>query len=192
MAMGIGYRTYPGTHPDKGSYFTRGSSHDEFAAYTEDGDVYARVMERIARKFETALEFIPQPEITSSKECNQSGLKLGLLFYGTTASAIKESTDSLARQNLHFDTVRIKAFPFHDSVNEFIEQHDYVFVIEQNRDAQMKSLLQIECGADNNKLVSILSYNGVLITAQHIENVIMHFLDSLSDADSEPVSTQAT
>jgi len=189
---GISYRTYPGTHPDKGSYFTRGSSHDEFAAYTEDGDIYARVMDRIANKFETALQFIPEPEVKINKQQNQSGLKLGLLYYGTTTSAIQESLDSLVKQELHFDTARIRAFPFHDSVNNFIDQHDYVFVIEQNRDAQMKSLLKIECGADNNKLISILSYNGVLITAQHIENEIVNFLASLDEASTDTLSNQAT
>jgi len=188
---GIGYRTYPGTHPEKGSYFTRGSSHDEFAAYTEDGDVYARVMDRIARKFETALKFIPEPKIKNRINQDDRGPKLGLLYYGTTTSAIQETLDSLAKKDLHFDTARIKAFPFHKSVKKFIEQHDYVFVIEQNRDAQMKSLLKIECNADSNKLVSILSYNGVLITAQHIERDILEFIASLNKAEAQSVSTQA-
>ncbi len=188
---GIGYRTYPGTHPEKGSYFTRGSSHDEFAAYTEDGDVYARVMDRIARKFETALKFIPEPKIKNRINQDDKGPKLGLLYYGTTTSAIQETLDSLAKKGLHFDTARIKAFPFHKSVKKFIEQHDYVFVIEQNRDAQMKSLLKIECNADSNKLVSILSYNGVLITAQHIERDILEFISSLNKAEAQSVSTQA-
>ena len=189
---GIAYRTYPGTHPEKGSYFTRGSSHDEFAAYTEDGDIYARSMDRIANKFETALQFIPEPEVSIDKEENQSGLKLGLLYYGTTSSAIQESLDGLAKQSLHFDTTRIKAFPFHKSISKFIEQHDYVFIIEQNRDAQMKSLLKIECDADNCKLISILSYNGVLITAQHIQNEILTFLASLDSASAESIGNQAT
>lgn len=189
---GIAFRTYPGTHPEKGSYFTRGSSHDEYAAYTEDGDIYARVMDRIANKFETALKFIPEPEIAINKEVNQNGLKLGLLFYGTTTSAIQESTDNLVKQDMHFDTARIKAFPFHNSVREFIDQHDYVFVIEQNRDAQMKSLLKIECGADHSKLISILSYNGVLITAQRIEQEISEFVGSLSAANTDTLSNRAT
>ena len=189
---GIGFRTYPGTHPEKGSYFTRGSSHDEFAAYTEDGDVYARVMDRLADKFKTALQFIPEPEITVSNEADQSGLTLGLLYYGTTTSAIQESLDSLAKKDLRFDTARIRAFPFHESVSDFIAQHDFVFVIEQNRDAQLKSLLKIECGAENRKLISILSYNGVLITAQHIEKEILNFLASQDDATTQSLTNQAT
>jgi 2-oxoglutarate ferredoxin oxidoreductase subunit alpha len=188
---GIPYRTYPGTHPDKGSFFTRGSSHDAFAAYTENGDVYAQVMDRIARKFETALKFLPKPEIGKTSQSNADGLKLGLLYYGTTASAIEEATDSLARQEVVFDTLRIRAFPFHKSVRRFIENHDYVFVIEQNRDAQMKSLLKIELQAQDEKLISILKYNGVLITAQFIEQGIIRFLDSLEQKQSGRVSKQA-
>ncbi|MBT8147811.1 MAG: 2-oxoacid:acceptor oxidoreductase subunit alpha [Gammaproteobacteria bacterium] len=189
---GIGYRTYPGTHPEKGSYFTRGSSHDEFAAYTEDGDTYARVMDRITRKFETALQFIPEPEISNSKVQNPSGLKLGMLYYGTTLSAIQEALDGLAKHNLHFDTARIKAFPFHQTVKDFIDEHDYIFVIEQNRDAQMNSLLKIECGAESVKLTSILSYNGVLITAQQIKNEILNSTTSLAHARKDSLSNQAT
>ena len=188
---GIAYRTYPGTHPDKGSYFTRGSSHDEFAAYTEDGNVYARVMDRIARKFKTAVKLLPKPDVSRTRSANLNGLKLGLMYYGTTASAIQESMDSLARQGLHFDTLRIRAFPFHKSVGKFVEDHDFVFVIEQNRDAQLKSLLKIECNADNDKLKSILSYNGVLITAQHINSEISNFVSSLSESTSAATRKQS-
>jgi 2-oxoglutarate ferredoxin oxidoreductase subunit alpha len=189
---GIGYRTYPGTHQDKGSYFTRGSSHDDKAAYTEDGDVYAAVMDRIAHKFNTAINYLPKPEINSTECENNSQLKLGLLFYGTTTSAIQESLDSLERHNYHFDTLRVRAFPFHDAVQNFIDAQDVVFVIEQNRDAQMKSLLKIECDIDNAKLISILNYNGVLITAQHIETSVLNHLGALSAQVGNSEGSQAS
>jgi len=168
---GIPYRTYPGTHPEKGSFFTRGSSHNPYAAYTEDGDVYAENMDRLALKLKTAVEYLPAPEVKTD-----SSISMGLIYYGTTASAIQEVLDSLSKQGIHLNTLRIKAFPFHDTVPEFIQQHQQVFVIEQNRDAQMKSLLKIECSATDEKMTSILSYNGVLITAQQIEDEIHQFL----------------
>jgi len=188
---GIPYRTYPGTHPDKGSYFTRGSSHDDKAAYTEDGNVYAAVMDRIARKFVTAVNYLPAPEEFSCQTDNRTGLKLGLLYYGTTTSAIQECLDSLARQDLHFDTLRIRAFPFHDAVRQFLDDHDFVFVIEQNRDAQMKSLLKIECAAADAKLVSVRNYNGVLITPQQIERAVTEFVSALSASTDDAVSQHA-
>ncbi len=171
---GIPYRTYPGAHPNKGAYFTRGSSHDANAAYTEDGDVYAEVMDRIALKFRTALDFLPTPEIAQ-----KSGNALGLVYLGTTQSAIQEVLDSLTKKGIGMDTLRIKAFPFHDCIKEFIAQHELVYVIDQNRDAQLKSLLKIECNVNEDKMHSILSYNGVLVTAQHIEQAILDSMPKL-------------
>lgn len=171
---GIPYRTYPGTHPDKGSYFTRGSSHDANAAYTEDGDVYAEVMDRLALKFRTAIEYLPKPEVTKKK-----GNKLGLIYLGTTASAITELQDSLGKKGISLDTMRIRAFPFHPAVMDFIDKHDLVYVIDQNRDAQLKSLLKIECNATEDKMQSILNYNGVLVTAQHIEQAVLESMPNL-------------
>lgn len=177
---GIPYRTYPGTHPEKGSYFTRGSSHDANAAYTEDGNVYAEVMDRIAKKFETSLEYLPQPEI------KDGGNKLGLLYLGTSASAIQEALDSLARRGIKMDTLRIRSFPFHESIKEFIDSHDLVYVIDQNRDAQLKSLLKIELNVNEEAVHSILSYNGVLITAQHIERAILESMPELESNSEIP------
>ena len=176
---GIPYRTYPGTHPNKGSYFTRGSSHDANAAYTEDGDIYAEVMDRISLKFKTALKYLPKPEFSSSKKH-----KRGLIYLGTTVSAIQEVLDSLHKKGIYLDTMRLKAFPFHDCVKTFIDDHELVYVIEQNRDAQLKSLLKIECNANEAQMHSILSYNGVLITAQQIETEILNSLHS-SEATEE-------
>lgn len=177
---GIPYRTYPGTHASKGSYFTRGSSHDANAAYTEDGDVYAEVMDRIAGKFNTALQFIPEPEIVDNQN------KRGLLYIGSTASAITEATDGLAKKGISLDCLRIKGFPFHDSVRQFIDDHELVYVIDQNRDAQLKSLLKIELNINESQMHSILSYNGVLITAQHIERAVLDSLSNLDKAEDMP------
>ena len=178
---GIPYRTYPGTHPNKGSYFTRGSSHDGNAAYTEDGDVYAEVMDRIALKFESALNYIPQPEISDMGKS-----RLGMVFLGTTASAIQEVLDSLEKKGISLDTLRIKSFPFHDNIKKFIDSHALVYVIEQNRDAQLKSLLKIELNANEDQLHSILSYNGILITAQHIEREILESMLTLEATKDVP------
>ena len=173
---GIPYRTYPGTHPSKGSYFTRGSSRDANAAYTEDGDIYAEIMDRISLKFKTALNYIPEPEISSLGSNPR-----GVIYLGTTTSAIKETLDNLQKKGISLDTMRLRGFPFHESVRDFINKHEIVYVIEQNRDAQLKSLLKIECNASEEQMFSILSYNGVLITAQQIEKEI---LDSLSTSNN--------
>ncbi len=178
---GIPYRTYPGTHPNKGSYFTRGSSHDSYAAYTEDGTVYAEVMDRLALKMRTAIEFLPEPEVSIAV-----GNKLGLLYIGTTASAINELQDSLAKKGIMMNTMRVRAFPFHDSVADFFANHELVYVIEQNRDAQLKSLLKIECNIHEEKMHSILSYDGVLITAQYIEQSILESMQNLEASGQAP------
>ena len=174
---GIPYRTYPGTHPSKGSYFTRGSSHDANAAYTEDGDIYAEIMDRISLKFKTALNYIPEPEISSLGSNTR-----GVIYLGTTTSAIKETLDNLQKKGISLDTMRLKGFPFHESVRDFINEHEIVYVIEQNRDAQLKSLLKIECNASEEQMFSILSYNGVLITPQQIEKEILDSLSTSNDA----------
>ena len=178
---GIPYRTLPGTHPNKGSYFTRGSSHDANAAYTEDGNVYAEVMDRIALKFESALNYIPQPEISGIDKN-----RLGMIYLGTTTSAIQEVLDSLAKNGISLDTLRIKSFPFHENIKEFIDGHDLVYVIEQNRDAQLKSLLKIELNTNEDQVHSILSYNGMLITAQHIEREILKSMPTLEATKDVP------
>ncbi len=173
---GIPWRTLPGAHPSKGSYFTRGSSHDADAAYTEDGDVYAEVMDRIARKFRTAVGFLPEPEISGR------GNRLGMIYLGSTSGAIRETLDSLGKKGIRLDTLRIRAFPFHDSVKEFIDGHELTYVIEQNRDAQLKSLLKIEANAAEEQMRSVLSYNGVLITADFIEREILRTMPDPSSS----------
>jgi 2-oxoglutarate/2-oxoacid ferredoxin oxidoreductase subunit alpha len=165
---GIPYRTYPGTHPTKGSFFTRGTSRDEYAVYTEDGAAYQRNMERLMKKWETAKSLVPAPQLY--QKTYQS--KDGILFFGTSHYAAEEAMDILKQDNIVLDAIRIKAFPFNNEVEDFIDKHERIFVIEQNRDAQMKSLLMIELGANPAKLISILNYDGMPITAEKIMNEI--------------------
>jgi 2-oxoglutarate ferredoxin oxidoreductase subunit alpha len=165
---GIPYRTYPGTHPTKGSFFTRGTSRDEYAVYTEDGAAYQRNMERLMKKWETAKSLVPAPQLY--QKTYQS--KDGILFFGTSHYAAEEAMDILKQDNIVLDAIRIKAFPFNNEVQDFIDKHERIFVIEQNRDAQMKSLLMIELGANPAKLISILNYDGMPITAEKIMNEI--------------------
>jgi 2-oxoglutarate ferredoxin oxidoreductase subunit alpha len=161
---GVGYRTLPGTHPTKGSYFTRGSSHDEYAAYTESSEAYVRSMQRLEKKWETAKKKVPSPIVTKA----QNKAATGAIFFGTSSDAAMEAIEKLSEQGHAIDAMRIRAFPFNHEVRQFIDEHDYVFVIEQNRDAQMKSLLMIELGINPAKLVSILNYDGMPITATFI------------------------
>ena len=178
---GIPYRTYPGTDANKGSYFTRGSSHDANAAYTEDGNVYAEVMDRLARKFRTALNYLPEPEISDMKK-----QKLGMVFIGSTNIVIQEVLDNLDKKGISLDTMCIKAFPFHKSVKTFIDNHELVYVIDQNRDSQLKSLLKLESNINEEKMYSISNYNGVLITAGHIEEAILESMPNLQETSEVP------
>ncbi|MFH1158186.1 MAG: 2-oxoacid:acceptor oxidoreductase subunit alpha [Pseudomonadota bacterium] len=169
---GIGARTYPGTHPVKGSFFTRGSSHDAYAAYTESSEAYVESMERLLKKWETAKRYVPAPEIVRKKDvCTR-----GVLYYGTTIHPAREAMDTLAEEGYAFDSLRIRAFPFTKEIEDFIAAHDEVFVIEQNRDAQMRSLLINECGIDPKKMVKILIYSGMPITAREIHDRIHRYL----------------
>lgn len=161
---GITYRTYPGTHPTKGSFFTRGTSRDEYATYTEDSDAYHRNMDRLIKKWNTAKEIVSPPQLYQEK--NNS--KNGILFFGTSQYAAEEAMDLLKEEKVIVDAIRIRAFPFNKTVEDFINSHDKIFVIEQNRDAQMKSLLMIELGINPEKLISVLNYDGLPITAENI------------------------
>lgn len=161
---GIPYRTYPGTHPTKGSYFTRGTSRDEYAVYTEDGNAYKKNMDRLMKKWETAKGMVHTPELYQEKNTAENGI----LFFGTSTYSVEEAMDELKLQDISVDALRIRSFPFNSTVEEFIKSHKKIFVIEQNRDAQMKSILSIELQVDPNKLVSVLNYDGLPITAHHI------------------------
>ncbi|MFD2519397.1 2-oxoacid:acceptor oxidoreductase subunit alpha [Emticicia soli] len=161
---GIPYRTYPGTHPTKGSYFTRGTSRDEYAVYTEDSAVYIRNMERLVKKWETAKTLVPKPYFYQQKNMSP----IGVIFFGTSTYSSEEAIDILRAQEVVMDAMQIKAFPFNEEVAQFIEDHDVVYVIEQNRDAQMRSLLINELEINPKKLIRVLNYDGMPITADKI------------------------
>lgn len=165
---GIPYRTIPATHETKGAFVTRGSSRDEYAVYTEDSPTYQRNMDRLAQKFETAKELVPAPKFF--QESNAS--KNGVIFFGTSTYAAKEAVELLKEENIILDAMRPKAFPFGKEFVDFVEAHEKIFVIEQNRDAQFKSLMMIELGINPEKLVSVLNYDGMPITADFIFNRI--------------------
>jgi 2-oxoglutarate/2-oxoacid ferredoxin oxidoreductase subunit alpha len=161
---GITYRTYPGTHPTKGSFFTRGTSRDEYATYTEDGGAYQRNVDRLIKKWNTAKTMVPVAQVYQEK----SQFENGILFFGTSTYAAEEAMDLLRHDQIFVDAMRIKAFPFGKEVEDFINSHERIFVIEQNRDAQMRSLMMIELDADPKKLISVLNYDGYPITADNI------------------------
>jgi len=165
---GIPYRTYPGTHPTKGAYFTRGTSRDRYARYSEEGSVYVDNMERLEQKFETAKELLPEPVLKRA----EGSTRYGIIYYGSTSPALDEAMDRLNDEGIEADTLRLRAFPFHEMVSAFIAQHEKIFVVEQNRDAQMKTLLVAEEGIDPAKLSSILHYDGTPITARFIVDAI--------------------
>ena len=158
---GICYRTLPGTHPDKGAFFTRGTSRDEYAIYTESGDAYVANMERLNKKFETAKSLVPEPVVYNAKKDTRDAM----VFYGTSRDACLEALDILADKGLHLDALCIRAFPFSDAVTDFIDQHDRVFVVDQNRDGQMRKLLIVECELNPKKLHSYRHYDGMPMTA---------------------------
>ena len=172
---GIPFRTYPGTHPTKGAYFTRGTSRDRYARYTEEGAPYADNMQRLLRKFETAKDLVPRPLMANSDKPT----RYGVIYYGSTAPAMDEANLTLKAAGKHLDLLRVRAFPFHHTVEDFIADHDFVFVVEQNRDAQLRSLIVNECGIDPARLVPILHYDGTPITARFIANAIGERLDAL-------------
>jgi 2-oxoglutarate ferredoxin oxidoreductase subunit alpha len=168
----IPYRTLPGTHPTKGAFFTRGTSHDEYARYTEDGRIHARVLDRIRAKLDTAAKLVPKPEITTRDKTG----RVGIVYFGATRPAVLEGLDLLERDGLKVNACRIKAFPFTDEVKAFCERHDHVFVVEQNRDAQMRSLLMVEAAVPQEKLIATLNYDGMPLTAEFVRGALLKHL----------------
>jgi 2-oxoglutarate ferredoxin oxidoreductase subunit alpha len=161
---GIPYRTIPATHKTKGAFVTRGSSRDEYAVYTESSEAYQRNMERLSKKFETAKELVPSPKFFQEENTSKNGV----IFFGTSTYAAKEAVELLKEDGIVLDAMRPKAFPFGKDFVKFVESHEKVFVIEQNRDAQFKSLMMIELGTNPDKLFSVLNYDGMPITADYI------------------------
>ena len=159
---GIPYRSLPGVHP-KGAYFTRGSGHNKFAGYTEDDVDYTEVLDRIDRKIQGAAKAVPQPIVRKAP-----GAKMGLITVGGCHAACIEALDILARDGVQIDFMRVRGFPFGDDVAAFIESHDVTFVVEQNRDAQLRSLLVLETGVNMAKLESVRYYGGFPMSAHHV------------------------
>src|SRR5580704_8527101 len=174
---GIPYRTYPGTHPKRGSFFTRGSTRDRYARYTEEGGPYVDNMERLLRKFDTAKTLVPSPII----ETATSRTPYGVIYFGSTSPAMSEAAELLAEDGIALDLMRVRAFPFGREVTDFIAEHDRVFLIEQNRDAQLRTLLLAECGIDPAALTPILHYDGTPITARFIREAIAGALKAVPE-----------
>jgi 2-oxoglutarate ferredoxin oxidoreductase subunit alpha len=172
---GIPFRTYPGTHPTRGSFFTRGTSRDRYARYTEEGAPYADNMQRLLRKFETAKDLVPAPIRRNADKPTRHGV----IYYGSTAPAMDEAIETLQVDGKQLDMLRVRGFPFTHSVAEFVAEHDFVFVVEQNRDGQLRALLTTELNLDPMRLVPILHFDGTPITARFIARAIGDHLDAL-------------
>ena len=166
---GITYRTLPGEHP-KGSFFTRGSGHNRFGAYTEDSQQYQEVVDRLLVKWETARGMVPRPEISYSKFN-----KCAILTVGSGDGAVKEALVRLKENGTSLNYCRVKAFPFDDSVRDFIDKHEIVYVVEQNRDAQLRSLLMLDLEADPRKLKPVLHYNGMPLAASFVTEKVLEY-----------------
>jgi 2-oxoglutarate ferredoxin oxidoreductase subunit alpha len=177
----IPYRTLPGAHPSKGAFFTRGTSHDEYARYTEDGRVHARVIDRIRRKFDTAAKRVPKPEVA----VRDKGSRTGVIYFGSTRPAVLEALDLLECDGFRLNALRLKAFPFTPEVAAFCAAHDRIFVVEQNRDAQMRSLLVTEGRVPGEKLIPALSYDGLPMTADFVRSAVLHHLMPAQAAAAE-------
>ena len=170
---GIPYRTYPGVHPDKGAYFTRGTSRNPYAKYSEVGAVYVDNMQRLLRKWDTAKTLVP----TAVRRDAAQPTGEGVIYFGSTTPAMDEALDVLEQQGVRLDALRVRAFPFGGEVMDFIARHDRVFVVEQNRDGQLRSLLINEGQIDPARLPAVLHYDGTPITARFIVDAISKRLD---------------
>ncbi len=175
---GIPWRTLPGTHPSKGSYFTRGTTRNPYAMYSETGADYIYNVERLLQKFATAATLVPAPELRHAAQQT----RLGVIYFGSTAPAMDEALTGLAAEGIHLDALRLKAFPFPQTVQDFIDNHDRVFVVEQNRDAQMRTLLINELQVDPAWLMAVLHFDGTPITARFIAEAITRHVHALAVA----------
>jgi 2-oxoglutarate ferredoxin oxidoreductase subunit alpha len=173
---GIPFRTYPGAHATKGAYFTRGTSRNPYAQYSEAGADYQYNMERLLKKFDFAKTLVPKPVLTPSRE----PARFGVIFYGSTSPSMHEALEALSEKNIYINALRIRAFPFQDEINDFVQSHSKVFVVEQNRDAQLKTLLVNDAGINPASLISILHYDGTPITARFITKEISEIVSALN------------
>ena len=184
---GIPYRTYPGVHPTRGGYFTRGTSRNPYARYSEEGSVYVDNVQRLLRKFETAKALVPAPELRPAGAPTRDGV----IYYGSTGPAMHEALGLFERQGRRLDALRIRAFPFSSEVDDFLASHDRIFVVEQNRDAQLRTLLMAENGGDPDRLVPILHFDGTPITARFIVSSITSLMDATQPPGSRPLREAA-
>jgi len=165
---GVPYRTLPGTHPTRGAYFTRGTTKDRYAKYSEAGPDYVDNMQRLLKKFETAKALLPKPVLTPA----EYPARFGAIFYGSTGPAMQEALETLAARGIYVNALRVRGFPFQDEVADFVHSHTKVFVVEQNRDAQLKTLLVNDAGVNPASLIPILHYDGTPITARFITEAV--------------------
>jgi 2-oxoglutarate ferredoxin oxidoreductase subunit alpha len=164
---GIPYRTFPGVHP-KGAYFTRGSGHTQFGTYTEDSAEYQLVLDRLLRKFATAKRHVPRPVIEGDGKA-----KAAIVSIGSCDGAVREALDVIASRGVHLDYMRVRGFPFSEEVEKFLADHEIIYVVEQNRDAQLKSLLTLETRVDKAKLRSLLHYSGLPVSSKFIVDGVL-------------------
>jgi 2-oxoglutarate ferredoxin oxidoreductase subunit alpha len=181
----ICYRTYPGTHPEKGAFFTRGSSRDEMAVYTEKGEEYEQNMHRLMAKWETIKQYVPGPEI----RLFEPDVDTAVLYFGTSEESSVEALDILAEDGVRLNAMRVRSFPFNKEVEGFIDSHERVFVIEQNRDAQLRTLLMAEFELGPDKLKSVLCFDGTPISARNIRKQILQLLPGNNVTQLQPEKT---
>ena len=164
---GITYRTFPGVHP-KGAYFTRGSGHTQFGTYTEDSADYQLVLDRLVRKFSTAKRYMPKPVVRGDGKA-----KAAIVSIGSCDGAVREALDVIEARGIHLDYMRVRAFPFDEEVERFLADHEIIYIVEQNRDAQLKSLLTLETRVDKAKLRSLLHYSGLPVSSKFIVDGVL-------------------
>ncbi|MBK9020533.1 MAG: 2-oxoacid:acceptor oxidoreductase subunit alpha [Sulfuritalea sp.] len=180
---GIPWRTIPGTHPTKGAFFSRGTTRNAYAKYSEAGTDYIYNMERLRHKLETAKKLVPAPILQPASQAT----RFGAIYYGSTSPAMAEASTLLEAQGIHVDTLRVRGFPFADEIIDFINDHDHVFVVEQNESGQLRMLLLNEGEVDPKRLIRVLHYDGTPITARFIAGRIA---DALSQHKVTPIRKQ--
>ncbi len=173
---GIPFRTYPGTHATKGAYFTRGTSKNAYASYSEAGADYLYNMQRLLKKHDFAKTLVPKPVLTAASK----PARFGAIFYGSTSPSMHEALEALAEKGIFVNALRVRSFPFQDEIQDFVHSHSKVFVVEQNRDAQLKTLLVNEAGINPASLISVLHYDGTPITARYITKEVSEVVSALN------------
>jgi 2-oxoglutarate ferredoxin oxidoreductase subunit alpha len=190
---GIPYRTYPGTHPTKGVYFTRGTTKDQYAKYSEAGPDYIENMERLSRKFKTAANYVSPALVKdgslhlSTSPVNDNAL--GIIYYGSTSPAMDEAFEQLKTVGVNASGLRIRAFPFGREVEDFVSTHERLIIVEQNRDGQLRSLLINELEINPADLTAVLHYDGTPITANFITNNILRHINPAADSNAAQVAS---